>query len=150
VHKVQISSALAFAADPEQASREAREAFVEPRFLHQTRIQDPQGVRDYDDLPEALDDDSAWQHPWRTHYHLPIELDRLENGFGTTSEDWRQAVSQLLLGSCQHFEVETYTWNVLPEPLRPKNEGELAECLTRELRCVLEAFPDAFTVSHQD
>lgn len=147
VHKTQISSALAFPPDGARVGAAQREAFVEPRFLHQTRVRTPDGVVDYDDLPAALAEPEAWKHPWRTHYHLPIDLETLENGFGTTASDWRRAVEALLQGPCRHYEVETYTWSVLPEALRPRDDEALAHCLERELRCVQEAFPEAFAVT---
>jgi hypothetical protein len=37
---------------------------------------------------------------------------------------------------CRHFEVETYTWNVLPQAHRPKDDADLARSIARELRFI--------------
>ncbi|HEX2613747.1 MAG TPA: metabolite traffic protein EboE, partial [Fibrobacteria bacterium] len=81
VRKMQLSSALEFPADPEGASRAAREAFVEPKFLHQTRVKTPEGVFEIDDLPQALNaGPGLFAHPWRVHYHVPVHADTLLDG----------------------------------------------------------------------
>jgi hypothetical protein len=35
-----------------------------------------------------------------------------------------------------HMEVETYTWQVLPDTIRPENDSELSESITEELMWV--------------
>jgi hypothetical protein len=147
VRKMQLSSALEFPADPEGASRAAREAFVEPKFLHQTRVKTPEGVFEIDDLPQALNaGPGLFAHPWRVHYHVPVHADTLLDGaIRTTRGEMLKALRYALKHDlCRHFEVETYTWSVLPEGHRPKDDGELAEALARELAFVREQAPGAF------
>ncbi len=151
VVKMQLSSALEFKADPEKVSREARLAYVEERFLHQTRIKEGRKIHLYDDLPHALNDDKAsWDHPWRVHYHVPIDTsgflwesepnqDHPAYVISTTRKDMLTALNHALDNSlCSHFEVETYTWSVLPEQNRPVTREDLAKSLARELRFVEE------------
>lgn len=153
VVKMQLSNALEFAPDPDRATLALRQAFVEERFLHQVRIHTPAGVAVFDDLPEALAPGAAprealgsreaaftgidlWAHPWRVHFHLPIDSrDMLESAaIGTTRGDMLKAYHHALAKKqCRHFEVETYTWSVLPEAHRPADDAALAASLAREL-----------------
>ncbi len=146
--KMQLSSALEFHADPDRASLELRRQFVEERFLHQTRILTPHGMVSFDDLPEALAAAEAgidlWAHPWRVHYHLPIDSQSLLGSSAvTTTRDemlkaYRYAIDRNL---CRHFEVETYTWSVLPQAHRPKDDADLARCIARELAFIQSHTP---------
>ena len=150
IHKMQLSSAIEFPADPSQASRPAREAFVEPKFLHQTRVRTPDGVWDLDDLPQALNaGPGLFAHDWRVHYHLPVHADSLLDpgaGVRTTRAEMLKALRHALARDlCHHFEVETYTWSVLPEAHRPKTDAELAEAISKELDFIRRAEPDAFS-----
>ena len=156
VVKMQLSSALEFRPDPDRATLGLRQAFVEERFLHQTRIHTPAGVAVFDDLPEALAPDAKaqealgareaafdgmdlWAHPWRVHFHLPIDSrDMLANeAIGTTRDDMLKAYHHAVAKKqCRHFEVETYTWSVLPEAHRPADDAALAASLARELKFI--------------
>ncbi len=141
VVKMQLSSALEFRPDPDRASLDLRRAFVEERFLHQTRIKTPDGIISFDDLPEALDSAPAelWARPWRTHFHLPIGAKAMLNSeaVGTTRDDMLKAYAHAVAKrQCRHFEVETYTWSVLPEAHRPADDAALARCLTEEIRFI--------------
>ncbi|MEU9671386.1 metabolite traffic protein EboE [Streptomyces bobili] len=134
VVKAQISCAL-HAEDPaDGATRRALAAFAEPRFLHQTR-QAGRPATGTDDLPEAftgpaaLGDDS----PWRTHFHIPVHADP-EPPLTSTRHVLRGALVALLAGDhpvTRHFETETYTWAVLPEP--PRDSAGLADGIAAEL-----------------
>lgn len=144
VHKMQLSSGLEFTADPARATEPARRAFAEPRFLHQTRTQG----RDFDDLPDALEG-ADWALPWRTHFHLPLQAETLlgSEGVRTTREDMLRAYRYALEHDlCRHFEVETYTWSVLPEPERPAGPEALAAALARELAFVVERTPPGVSI----
>jgi hypothetical protein len=53
---------------------------------------------------------------------------------GTTRADLKVALEQLRSGSVtSQFEVETYTWSVLPEAERPADDAALAAGLAREV-----------------
>ena len=146
IHKMQLSSALEFPADAEGRSRDARAAFVEPKFLHQTRVQTDEGVYDIDDLPQALNaGPGLFAFPWRVHYHLPIHAETLAAGVRTTRGEMLKALRYALAHDlCAHYEIETYTWSVLPEELRPKDDAELAAAISRELDFIRNEFPDIF------
>jgi hypothetical protein len=152
IHKMQLSSALEFPADPDGASRPLREQFVEPKFLHQTRVQTPDGVFDIDDLPQALNaGPGLFAFPWRVHYHVPVHADSLLGDTGgnigvrTTRGEMLKALRYALKHDlCSHFEVETYTWSVLPEAHRPVDDEGLAQAIARELEFIRGECPGVF------
>ncbi|MEV0612259.1 metabolite traffic protein EboE [Nonomuraea sp. NPDC050404] len=122
--KVQLSAAL------ESGDPEALREYDEPRFLHQTR--NPYGGA-VDDLDEALDGELPG--PWRVHYHVPLHA-APEPPLTTTIPVLREALRELVGGRrplCDHYDVETYTWGVLPPALRPTTPDRLAAGIADEL-----------------
>jgi sugar phosphate isomerase/epimerase len=129
VVKVQVSAALE-APDPAGA-RELLGGYAEPRFLHQTR---PATGAGFDDLGEALA--AGAPGPWRIHFHVPLHAAPAPP-LRSTGPVTRQGLAALLAGraaGCDHFEVETYTWEVLPGPDRPATPALLAAGIAAELR----------------
>ncbi|SDI14196.1 metabolite traffic protein EboE [Nonomuraea jiangxiensis] len=136
VVKVQLSAALE-AADP-AAAAEALRAYVEPRFLHQTRSS--LGVA-ADDLDQALGE--RLPGPWRVHYHVPLHAAPAAP-LTSTMPLLRAAVRELLAGpepACDHFDVETYTWDVLPPEQRPRDAAALARGIAAELAVARSLLP---------
>ena len=90
----------------------------------------------YLNLGEALDAFEANPEPaeMRTHFHVPVFLEEI-GPFKTTRFAVQQALSmhkdQPL---SDHLEIETYTWDVLPEELKT---GDIVDYVTRELEFVL-------------
>lgn len=120
--KLQISSALRVplqGADCGELTH-VLEPFAESTYLHQVVARSGDGaLHHYPDLPDAL---QALEHEdadeWRIHYHVPIFVSRF-NDLYSTQEDILPAVEGVLRDeSCRHFEIETYTWDVLPEDLK--------------------------------
>lgn len=134
VGKVQVSAAvgLDLARTPE-ADRGAAlvqlKGFIEERYLHQTMVRAEAGGPPafYEDLPAALEGPLGAEY--RTHFHVPIYLER----FGLLDALQRpivECLAELRPGECEHFEVETYAWGVLPPELRV---AELADGIAREM-----------------
>jgi len=81
---------------------------------------------------------AAWEkdpgpREWRTHFHVPVFLDDLGE-FGTT----RFAIEQALKFHkakplSRQLEIETYTWDVLPDHLKT---GDIVDYVSRELEWV--------------
>lgn len=140
VVKAQISSAVRVTDVARQRARVA--SFIEPRFLHQTRERSPDGeVIGVDDLPDALDGGLPGAGEWRIHHHQPIHL----GGDATTQDVIVATLDALLAGPAaltHHLDVETYTWSVLPEQLRPSSDDELAAGIAKELRWVRDVLVD--------
>ncbi|MGV9371822.1 metabolite traffic protein EboE [Micromonospora tulbaghiae] len=138
VVKVQVSAAIE-APDPAGAS-EALRRFVEPRFLHQTRAAGVCGAADPADPAYAADDldaalDARLPGAWRVHYHVPLHAPP-EPPLRSTVPVLREALAALFAGpvaGCDHLDVETYTWGVLPEARRPRGDAELAAGIAAEL-----------------
>ncbi|HEY3472280.1 MAG TPA: metabolite traffic protein EboE [Amycolatopsis sp.] len=111
------------------------------RFTHTIYLSQTSELRDgtlkrYLNLTDAI---AAWQRDpegpreWRTHFHVPVFLDDL-GPFRTT----RFAVEQALdrhraQPQSTHLEIETYTWDVLPEDLKT---GDITDYVVRELEFV--------------
>ena len=67
---------------------------------------------------------------WRVHFHVPIFIEETEH-FTTTQSSLQQVLQlQKLSGFCRHLEVETYTWDVLPEAYR---QQPVSHAIAREL-----------------
>lgn len=121
INKVHISSAIRIEqpADNEEA-RQALATFVEPRYLHQTIARQPDGsINRFTDLSEqlAVDPDDTFRSAdeWRVHFHVPVDAESL-GPLGTTREDLKLALSEVpALDYAPHLEIETYTWEVLPD-----------------------------------
>lgn len=135
VGKVQLSSALRIPR-ADAAGIAALKPFDEPVYLHQVVARNGGGLTRYRDLDEAFAargtaPDGAEE--WRVHFHVPVFLEEMQE-FGTTQAFLRQVLelhAEQPLSS--HLEVETYTWDVLPEAYR--NVG-IAGAIARELNWV--------------
>jgi len=135
INKVHITCAIQL--DRPAENIEARRAlvrYVEPRYLHQTMARTSTGkILRAVDLSEQLarepDRDFLNAETWRVHFHVPVDAERM-GPLGTTRPDLKRAliaVSQL--DYAPHLEVETYTWEVLPDG----QPADLVDGLTREL-----------------
>ena len=121
INKVHITCALK-AENPSTNTDVARALarYVEPRYQHQTfgRTADGQIVSAVDLTEElALQPDEAFRRAeeWRVHFHVPVNAERL-GPLLTTRAELRQALEAVAeLEYAPHLEVETYTWEVLPD-----------------------------------
>ena len=130
VVKTQASCALHAEHPRDPATRYALQTFVEPRFLHQTREGLPYGA---DDLDIALSGGLPGHAPWRVHFHAPLHADP-RPPLTTTRPVLQATLKELFGGSTawtDHVEVETYTWQVLPNA--PQGDRGLVEGLAAEL-----------------
>lgn len=148
VGKVQLSSAVEadFSSMDDETRSEALAQlshFQEPRYLHQTMVDNEAlgyGLL-YEDLPDALEaiaEEDLGALTLRTHFHVPLFLDTFGKLRATQTEVQECLKLADTLTDCQHFEVETYAWNVLPEALQI---DDLAEGIAREMQWVLDTAP---------
>ncbi len=140
VGKIQISAALkaTFPPDTNAAGREAVkkafEPFNESTYLHQvvarTTAADLLRFRDLPDALAAFDDTHA---EWRAHFHVPLFVE----DYGllkSTQDDIREVLRlQAERAFTSQMEVETYTWDVLPDPLKMP----LVDSIEREMKWVI-------------
>ncbi|MCA9677706.1 MAG: hypothetical protein KC464_21970, partial [Myxococcales bacterium] len=91
-------------------------------------------------LPEALAELDRGV-PWRVHFHVPVHRDVVGPGgaFATTAPTIAPMLAAALAapGEPPHLEVETYTWGVLPEAERPRDDAGLCDGIARELAWTL-------------
>ncbi len=133
IAKLQLSSALKVAALDQDSARHLA-AFAEPVYLHQV-VQKANGkLRRYLDLPQALAQaDGAAGAEWRVHFHVPVFLEQMTH-FGTTQSFLAEILALHRAAPISpHLEVETYTWDVLPESYR---SVDLSSAIARELNWV--------------
>lgn len=134
VAKIQLSAAIKVSAMT-QHSAAALLALDDGVYLHQTAIRDGTTVHRFVDLPDALAalGRGAVRGEARVHCHVPLNLSQF-GAVGTTQSDLLSVLEAVRDGPLSpHLEVETYTWDVLPVPLRGKSK---AEAIAEELRFV--------------
>ncbi|WP_400261454.1 hypothetical protein ACFX5U_16240 [Sphingobacterium sp. SG20118] len=140
VGKIQISAALKANLDQSIEQRAAIknsfQKFNEPTYLHQVVAlkSDGQVIR-YSDLTPALADfDHHDVIQWRAHFHVPISVQDI----GALQSTQQDIIELLELQKSEpftdHLEVETYTWEVLPEQLKIP----IAESISNELEWVIK------------
>ncbi len=137
--KIQISAAV----KAPMASGKNRETVVnsfrnfnEPTYLHQVVARKKNGgLKRYRDLPDALADAGNEEvEEWRSHFHVPLFIEDY-GVLQSTQGDIAQVLQiQKQKPFTAHLEIETYTWEVLPEELKVPIE----ESITREMRWVLD------------
>ncbi|MER7169875.1 metabolite traffic protein EboE [Streptomyces mesophilus] len=145
IHKVQLSAAL-HAEQPQLPEvRTALAAFDEPRFLHQTRTRAAGRLHGTDDLGEALGGDALPETaPWRSHFHVPLHA-APEPPLTSTIDVLKDVLTRLVGGPTprtRHLEVETYTWQALPDALRPRARTQLADGIAAELTLARDLLVD--------
>ena len=138
VGRIQVSAALKADMAPNPVDRtkaaDAFRQFNESTYLHQVVArQDDGSLRRYPDLPQALEHtkDPATKE-WRSHFHVPLFV----RDYGVLQSTQSDIQTVLNLHKKKQFssymEVETYTWEVLPEKLRLP----MTESIVRELQWV--------------
>ncbi|UJH66939.1 metabolite traffic protein EboE [Allomuricauda sp. SCSIO 65647] len=133
IGKVQISAALKLLFD--EAAKEdiwnALSRFDEPVYLHQVTERTGESVKTYSDLPEVLGKKNDFLE-LRAHFHVPIFLEQFAPLYSTQDHIIKVLDYLKKDAVCDHLEVETYTWEVLPEQLKE----ELPTSIVRELNWV--------------
>lgn len=139
IGKIQISAALkaGIAANPADRGPvlDAFRQFNESTYLHQVVARYANGtLKRYPDMPDALTDSANPEvREWRAHYHVPIFIENYGILHAT-----QQDIGEILRMHCEntftrHLEIETYTWEVLPEEIRLP----LADSIIREIEWVV-------------
>ena len=109
--------------------------FTDTIYLSQTTLRREGEVKQFLNLGEALDDFEKDPRPAeiRTHFHVPVFLEEL-GPFVTTRFGVEDALRMHRESPISdHLEIETYTWDVLPEHLKT---GDIVDYVTRELEFV--------------
>jgi len=137
VPKLQISAGLRF---PRVSRRtiDLLRPFDDGVYLHQVIERRDGGLRRYTDLDRAFAalesvESTDGEREWRVHFHVPVFLDDF-GSFASTQSFVKEALAlHRRKPISDHLEVETYTWEVLPEQYRTSG---LVPAIARELQWV--------------
>jgi hypothetical protein len=135
ISKIQLSAALAAPGGPE--TWEAFKPFAEPVYLHQVKATTKDGPRlAWYDLPTALEEGPAFPDidEVRVHFHVPLFFQKSGPLGSTVSTLTPDFFHELREGACAHLEIETYTFDVLPETMRG---DDVVKSIAREYAWVL-------------
>jgi sugar phosphate isomerase/epimerase len=138
VGRVQLSSALKviFPRDETACAGmiERLRRFADSTYLHQVIERRNGTLTHFPDLDVALDRNSSPAGAeWRIHFHVPLFAGDYE-GLGSTQDYVREVLQHARRTAfAHHFEIETYTWDVLPPGLKI----DLLDSIEREYRWVL-------------
>ncbi len=137
--KLHFSSALKLKPTTENIVK--LRSFDEPVYFHQViaNYGEDEPLRRFKDLPDALDfaqaNPNQLGEEWRVHFHIPIHA-QPGGGFDSTRDHLIGAMNWLAVNpaKCQHIEMETYTWEVLPPEMR---SGDVVDQLVKEYEWTL-------------
>ena len=141
ISKVHLSSAVDF--DPNDSEAlESLKRFEEATYLHQVIVKDANGLQRVRDLPEfyqSLETGAvtlAGEAQARCHFHVPL-YSAAAPPLGTTQSHVKEMLRyrEEFPEFCNHFEIETYTWGVLPESL----QTDLTSQIVKEFQWVLSS-----------
>jgi len=128
--KIHLSSALAFDPQNPDAIAAVRD-FDEPVYFHQTLLRNECGaIQRIADLPDFLtliEGGPTNACEARVHFHIPLDSEPAPPLASTRAHAaatfaWCRSHPT----ACRHFEIETYTWAVLPMAMRRPVEQQIA------------------------
>ena len=132
--KIQISAALKILAiEKMDLLWKDLSRFNEPTYLHQVTRKINNEVVTYPDLPSLLEQKPEFDE-LRAHFHVPIFLDSFGSLHSTQDHILKVFTYLQEHDVSNHLEIETYTWDVLPENLKTG----LTSSIVREFEWVLE------------
>lgn len=139
--KIQLSAGLRISC-LDRDTLTALQPFAESTYLHQVVERAGSELTRYVDLPPALQaanergQTGTHNREWRIHFHVPLFLKRL--GLFESTQPFLTRLLQLQVEQMPttHLEIETYTWDVLPEEYRGI---PVVDAIAREIHWVTEA-----------
>jgi sugar phosphate isomerase/epimerase len=137
IAKVQVTTGLRVR-PVTAATVERLHAFADPVYLHQTVARRGETLTRFLDLPQAIEAHRSGEHhadEWRIHFHVPVFCEQLHPFENTQAFASRCLDAVVTADASRHFEVETYTWDVLPPEHR---SGSVDEAIAREILWTVE------------
>jgi hypothetical protein len=142
VFKLQAAAAL-WVPEVTASAVEALRTFTDTIYLSQTTERRDGELTRFLNLSDAI---AAWEadptgaREWRTHFHVPVFLDDLGE-FRTTRPGIEAALAvHARTPLSDHLEIETYTFDVLPEQYKT---GDVTDYVARELEWFRDALAKA-------
>jgi len=125
ISKLHLSSALKVR--PSAETLDALAGFAEDIYFHQVVARDVDGLLTrHRDLPDALNaaarGETTDDNEWRIHFHVPLHCPPTAL-YGTTADQLQCVIETLAANPamCSHIEMETYTWEVLPNEMKQRD-----------------------------
>ncbi len=122
ISKLHLSSALKVLPTPD--TRAALRGFADDVYFHQVIERRPDAtLHRYRDLDVALDSPTANDaREWRIHFHIPLHS-KPTPVFNNTADHIEGVLQELKEHPklCQHLEMETYTWEVMPAEMKNRD-----------------------------
>lgn len=140
IDRIQISAALKASIPAQYQDKKTLKAYLqkfqESRYLHQVKIKQPGEVLiSHPDLPEALEVLEGMEGgELRSHFHVPVFIEKYGLLRSTQQEIKEVLAAVKKYGYTNVLEVETYTWEVLPNTLK----ADLHHSIVRELQWVMK------------
>jgi hypothetical protein len=131
VFKLQLATALRIP-DVTQDDVDRLKGFTGTIYLTQTHERRDGHIRRFLNMEDAF---AAWDadpgpREWRIHFHVPIFLESLGE-VQTTRPSTAEALAEHRAAPLsRHVEIETYTWDVLPDEYKT---GDIVEYVSREI-----------------
>ena len=134
IGKIQISAALKILAGHDMNGIwKSLAKFNEPTYLHQVTQSTKNGIKTYPDLPQVLSAKPDFDE-LRAHFHVPVFIDSFDK-LHSTQDHILNVISYIEKNHVtNHLEVETYTWDVLPQELK----FEISDSISREIQWVIK------------
>lgn len=135
IGKIQISAGLRLQ-NVNSSTIDLLKPFDDNVYLHQVVERHNGRINRYTDLPEAFSAleqntaEVAGKREWRVHFHVPIFLDELGRYSSTQFFVTEFLALHRATPVTDHLEVETYTWNVLPDNCKT---ADIDDAIIREL-----------------
>ena len=129
IGKVQLSTAIEVDFDSQHNPEVISDlrTIAEPRYLHQTTIRNDGDIQFFENLADlSLEEPSGL---WRIHFHTPIHVQQL-GSLHTTQNDLEHSIPILKDAGATEWEVETYTWSVMPTTMQ---NDDLIDSVSKEL-----------------
>lgn len=142
VSKIQLSNALGLWARAHEEIAACLQLYDEPTYLHQVVAffgrKNTRSRRIYRDIApflQSLQSGSQGLEKLLIHFHIPLDREP-QSPFFSTSKAIEQtlAYSKAHPGICNHYEVETYTWDVLSS----QGGRSLSQQIASEMHWVLQ------------
>jgi hypothetical protein len=132
--KLQEAAAM-YIGEVTDAKVEALKRFTNTIYLSQTAECRGDHLEHFMNLEDAM---AVWQtdktpRQWRTHFHVPVFLKDLGPCQSTQFALEQALAMHKRTPLSRHLEIETYTWDVLPDALKT---GDIVEYVCRELEWV--------------
>ena len=139
IGKIQVSAALkaglSIVTEERNSAIDAFKQFNESTYLHQVIALQKNGeLKKHRDLPQAIQQaDDPLTTEWRSHFHVPLFVEN----YGVLQSTQQDIINVLNLHKqkslTRHLEIETYTWEVLPDALKLP----MTDSIIREMQWVI-------------